>query len=355
MKIAVLTSGGVDSAVALQLLQQAGHDVTAFYLKIWLEDELAYLGDCPWQEDLSYVQAVCAQINVPLEVISLQKEYQNHVVAYVIEQVKMGNTPNPDILCNSRIKFGMFVDAIDDSYEKVATGHYAQVIMDNGVAELHISPDAIKDQTYFLSGLSQAQLQRALFPIGGYTKAEVRQLAESFDLPNKQRKDSQGICFLGTIKFRDFIQHHVGQKLGNLVEFETGEVVGQHQGFWFYTVGQRQGLGLAGGPWYVVSKDISANKVFISRNYYSQEKIRDRFTVGACHWFSGSLPQGRELTVKLRHGATQYACQIIPKADSTQAHVIIAGHDQGIAAGQFAVFYDKTRCVGSAVIQQEGM
>ena len=353
MKIAVLTSGGVDSAVALQLLKHAGHQVTAFYLKIWLEDELAYLGDCPWQEDLSYVQAVCAQLNVPLEIISLQKEYHAQVVSYVVQQVKLGNTPNPDILCNSRIKFGLFLDAIDNSFEKVATGHYAQVVVRNGLAELHISPDAIKDQTYFLSGLTQQQLQRALFPIGQYTKAQVRALAESFDLPNKQRKDSQGICFLGTIKFREFIQHHVGQMAGKLVEFETGAVVGKHQGFWFYTVGQRQGLGLAGGPWYVVRKDVASNTVYISRNYYSDDKNRDRFTATQCHWLSGVWPEKSFLRVKLRHGAAQYACTVLPNHDRTQVQVIIDGQDQGIASGQYAVFYDDGLCLGSAVIQQD--
>src|SRR5947207_13573493 len=147
MKVAVLVSGGVDSSVALQLLKNQGHDVTAFYLKIWLEDELSYLGDCPWQEDLSYVTQVCDQLNVPLEVVSLQKEYKDEVVAYTVAHVKAGLTPNPDILCNQRIKFGLFLDKIGDDFEKVASGHYAQVRENNGVIELLQSPDPIKDQT----------------------------------------------------------------------------------------------------------------------------------------------------------------------------------------------------------------
>ena len=251
MKIAVLISGGVDSSVALRLLKEQGHELTAFYLKIWLEDELSYLGDCPWEEDLSYVRAVCEQAGVPLQVVSLQKEYWDHVVSYTMQEIKAGRTPNPDILCNQRIKFGMFFNHIDASFDKVATGHYAQVKEQNGIFSLHRAPDPIKDQTYFLSYLSQAQLARALFPIGHLQKEQVRQLAQQFDLPNKERKDSQGICFLGKLKFNDFIKFHVGEKPGDMIEYETGKKLGTHKGFWFHTIGQRQGSGLpaARGMW----------------------------------------------------------------------------------------------------------
>ena len=173
MKVAVLVSGGVDSSVALQLLKNQGHDVTAFYLKIWLEDELSYLGDCPWENDLAFVKQVCEQLKVPLEVVSLQKEYKDEVVAYTIAEVKAGRTPNPDILCNQRIKFGLFLDKIDPSFEKIASGHYAQIREKDGVVELVQSPDPIKDQTYFLSHLSQKQLKRVMFPIGHLQKNEV--------------------------------------------------------------------------------------------------------------------------------------------------------------------------------------
>ena len=244
MKVAVLVSGGVDSSVALQLLKSQGYDVTAFYLKIWLEDELSYLGDCPWENDLSFVKQVCEQLDVPLEVVSLQKEYKDEVVAYTIAEVKAGRTPNPDILCNQRIKFGLFLDKIDPSFEKIASGHYAQVCVKDGIVELLQSPDPIKDQTYFLSHLSQQQLKRVMFPIGHMQKSELRALAHEFNLPNKDRKDSQGICFLGKFKFSDFIRHHLGMQTGKMIESETGTVMGNHDGFWFYTIGQRQGLGL---------------------------------------------------------------------------------------------------------------
>lgn len=351
MKVAVLVSGGVDSSVALQLLKNQGHDVTAFYLKIWLEDELSYLGDCPWEEDLGYVKQVCEQLNVPLEVVSLQKEYKDEVVAYTIAQVKAGRTPNPDILCNQRIKFGLFLDKIDPSFEKVASGHYAQVREKDGIVELFQSPDPIKDQTYFLSHLSQKQLQRVMFPIGHLQKSELRELAHYYNLPNKDRKDSQGICFLGKFKFSDFIKHHLGVQSGFMIEQETGAVMGNHNGFWFYTIGQRQGLGLGGGPWYVVAKDIENNRVYISRNYYAEDKQRDSFLINQFHWLSGVSQQPTQCLVKIRHGAYKYAC-VISYDEQGKAIVYLKERDQGIAEGQYAVFYDGDVCLGSGVIAQ---
>lgn len=348
-KIAVLVSGGVDSSVALALLKKQGHDVTAFYLKIWLEDDLAFLGECPWQDDLSYVQQVCDQLAVPLQIMNLQREYHERVVAYTLAQVKAGKTPNPDILCNQFIKFGLFLDQIDDSFEKVATGHYAQVFQTPTGYILECSPDPVKDQTYFLSRLNQTQLARCLFPIGHLYKTAVRALAQEFNLPNKDRKDSQGICFLGKFKFRDFIKHHLGTKSGDLVEYETGSIVGRHEGFWFYTIGQRQGIGLAGGPWYVIAKDPDKNIVFISRRYYESQKDRTQVLVRECRWLSGVQPTDEILQIKLRHGAHKHHAQVIFFEDNN-AQALLRENDQGIAAGQFAVFYQKNQCLGSGII-----
>jgi tRNA-5-taurinomethyluridine 2-sulfurtransferase len=351
MKIAVLVSGGVDSSVALRLLKDQGHSITAFYLKIWLEDELSFLGNCPWQEDLSYVQEVCKQADIPLEVISLQKEYWDNVVSYTIAQVKAGFTPNPDILCNQQIKFGSFYAKIDAHFDAVATGHYAQLFDKNGIKELHSAPDPIKDQTYFLSYLTQNQLQRALFPIGHLQKSQVRELAQKFDLPNKERKDSQGICFLGKLKFDQFLNYHLGELLGSLVEVETGKTVGAHKGFWYYTSGQRQGIGLAGGPWYVTAKDPKNNIVYISREYYSPEKSRNTFEVGNFNWISGTKPDHKELLVKLRHGQQIHECTINFKDNDHAAVIALKDNDQGIAPGQFAVFYKGSHCLGAGVIK----
>ena len=351
MKIAVLVSGGVDSSVALRLLHDQGHDITAFYLKIWLEDELAYLGDCPWEEDLEYVRAVCAQIDVPLEVMPLQRAYWDRVVSYTIAEIKAGRTPNPDIMCNLQVKFGAFYDAIGDRFEKIATGHYARVEERDGLFHLMCAPDAVKDQTYFLSQLTQQQLSKALFPIGHLAKPEVRALAQRFDLPNKDRKDSQGICFLGKLKFREFVEHHVGTNKGPLVEFETNKVVGQHDGFWFYTIGQRQGIGLSGGPWYVVAKDPVKNIIFISTKYHEEDKPRDQFNVAAVNWITGKEPNKSGLEVKMRHGPKKYTCRLGKGTHGSDVWTVhLNEHDQGIAPGQFAVFYDGDECLGGGVI-----
>ncbi len=347
---AVLVSGGVDSSVALRLVQEQGYTPTAFYLKIWLEDELSHLGSCPWQEDLAYVEAVCAQAKVPLQVISLQKEYWDRVVAHTVSEIKAGRTPNPDILCNQRVKFGAFYEYLDPRFQYVATGHYARVIRDSNHSELHTTDDPIKDQTYFLSHLSQAQLSRVLFPLGDLTKASVRELAAQYDLPNKDRKDSQGICFLGKLKFPEFVKHHMGEQEGAFIEFETGKQVGTHKGFWFYTIGQRQGMGLSGGPWYVVAKRTEDNIVYISRDYYTDEKMRDTFVLSGCNWIAGA-PEKATLRVKLRHGPHFNSASLEKYGDDSYL-VKLAERDQGLAEGQYAVFYEGTKCLGGGVIKR---
>lgn len=347
MKIAVLLSGGVDSSVALRLLKEEGHDLTAFYLKIWLQDEFSFLGDCPWQEDLKFAQNVCEQSGVELKILSLQEEYWASVVTYTIEEIKEGRTPNPDVYCNSLIKFGQFYEKIDSSYEKVASGHYAGVVSEEGIYKLKRSPDPVKDQTYFLAYLTQPQIARAFFPLGHYMKTEVRGLAEKYKLPTMNRRDSQGICFLGQIKFNEFIRHHLGELPGDIINIDTGIKIGVHNGYYYYTIGQRSGLGLSGGPWYVVRKDINENLIYISRENKSTRE-RNSFTAGKFNWIADK-PSGRELSVKIRHGAKFYKCSL-DMTDEDCGNVILNESDQGIAPGQFAVFYEKEFCLGGAVI-----
>lgn len=363
-KIAVLVSGGVDSSVSLALLKEAGHDVTAYYMKIWLEDELQFLGDCPWEEDLEYVRAVCAQLAVELHVVPFQKEYWERVVSYTIDEVKHGRTPNPDMLCNAQVKFGAFFEFLAKNsnperleeverssigkYDFIATGHYAQVEERDGITWLKMSPDPIKDQTYFLSQLSQDQISKALFPIGSYPKDEVRKLAEKFKLPNADRKDSQGICFLGKIPFDEFVKAHLGVRPGNIVEEGSGEILGEHEGFWYYTVGQRKGIRLSGGPWYVTRKTPETNEVFVAHGEVYQEEARDNFSVAQLNWIS-TKPEKTDLQVKIRHGEKLYQAHLTWRSD-LQVEVKIDGKDQGIATGQFAVFYDGEYCLGGGVI-----
>ncbi len=348
MKVAVLLSGGVDSSVVLAQLKSDEHDVTAFYLKVWLEDEVAYLGNCPWEEDLNYVRSICNKFNVPLEVVSLQQEYYESVVEYVLTELKAGRTPSSDLFCNRDIKFGVFLGRFGKDFDKVASGHYASIR--NGGEKVHLirGVDPIKDQTYFLARLSQEQLRRSLFLLGPYHKTEVRTLAETYNLPNKDRKDSQGICFLGKIKYHEFIRYNLGEKSGKIVERETGKTLGEHEGYWFYTIGQRQGLGLPGGPWYVVEKNVEQNILYVTHAQQLEHNRKTAFKVGQLHWIA-DVPVKRELTTKIRHSEHLYPCKIEWDADAT-LRVVLNGSDPGIAAGQFSVFYDGEECLGSGVI-----
>lgn len=374
MKLAFLYSGGVDSSLALALLKEQGHDLRVFYLKVWLEDEWTnFTGDpqksaqrsfrgCPWQEDLDYIEKTCELLALPYYVLPFQQEYKNHIISYLLAEVKEGRTPNPDLLCNERIKFGAFREELkkkEVSYDKIATGHYAELGQaaqkqegqESLLYELRKSRDPVKDQTYFLAALSQTQLSRLLFPLGSYTKAEVRSQAFKRGLPAAQRKDSQGLCFLGKVSFSDFLESHIGKKSGEIREYESNTLLGEHPGFWFYTIGQRQGLSLSGGPWYVIAKETETNRIYVSRNYYSQEKKRDSFYVKDIHWISEQAPQKNELRVKLRHGVKEYPCSIRSLSPDLLS-IRITGNDQGIAPGQFAVFYDKEVCLGCGAIIQ---
>lgn len=357
VKIAVLASGGVDSSVVLKLLQEQGHQITAFYLKIWLEDELSFLGDCPWEEDLAYLRKICTENNIPLQIINLQKKYHQEVVTYALREIRAGRTPNSDLLCNSQIKFGKFYQAIGDEFDLVASGHYADKFIENPGTNtakhfLKIAKDTFKDQTYFLANLSETQLRRAIFPLGPYLKSEVRSLARQFNLPNQARKDSQGICFLGNIKYHDFVKYHLGENPGDLVDQDTGKKMGTHKGYWFYTIGQRKGIELSGGPWYVVKKDVTKNIIYISNHYHQSADSRDHFEITDLHWITEkpTASQLANLQVKVRHGEKSYPA-ILTSITPTSAQVQIQGSDQGFAAGQFAVFYSGQLCLGCATIQ----
>ncbi len=352
MKIAVLLSGGVDSSVALRLLQEQGHDVTAFYLKIWLQDEFSFLGDCPWEEDLEFARGVCSQAGVNLEVLPLQDEYWAKVVSYTISEIKAGRTPNPDMFCNRLIKFGDFYHKIDTRYEKVASGHYALIEETGGKYLLKVSPDPIKDQTYFLAYVTPKQLSRALFPIGHYNKTEIRELARKYDLPNQNRKDSQGICFLGKIKFRDFVKYHLGEIKGDIVDIDENKKVGEHPGYYYYTIGQRQGIGLNAGPWYVARKDHVNNIVYISRDAKLLDEKRNSFFVKNINWIAGEAPLENALKVKIRHGA-RYFNGNLQMNNALDGFVTLDKYDRGIAQGQFAVFYKDGYCLGGGSIEDE--
>jgi tRNA-specific 2-thiouridylase len=383
--VALLLSGGVDSSVALALLKQSQqYDITAFYLRIWLADELSHLNECPWQEDYRVCEQVCNHLNVPLETVSLQEEYQNTVLNYTLTQAQNGRTPNPDVLCNSRIKFGCFYDyAIRTrNFDYVASGHYAQVQHSkDGNVKLLRSPDPIKDQSYFLCTLSQAQLRHVLFPVGQYPKSEIRKLAdETFRLPNRHRRDSQGLCFLGKFKFDEFLSGQLKDRPGDIVDAATGSLLGRHRGIWYHTVGQRKGLGkylhphaTALGPWYVVAKEPSRNIVYCSNAYDDDQlfaQARRQFTVENLHWIAGQAPERRmeerknpsdpensiiytHFTMKIRHGPKLVTGMLMLEDEtSSVGDVILDAKDSGLAPGQYVAFYDGIECVGAGVISE---
>jgi tRNA-specific 2-thiouridylase len=351
-RIAVLVSGGVDSSTALWRLKQQGYrNLHAYYLKIWLEDELSFLGECPWEEDLRFAREVCETAEVPLEVVPLQLEYYERVVQYAIAELRRGRTPSPDIFCNQRIKFGAFFDTVQESADRVATGHYARVLGEGDAVRLFQAPDPVKDQTYFLSHLSREQLAHAVFPIGEMHKDEVRRAASELDLPNKDRKDSQGICFLGNIKYPEFVKYYLGEQQGTIVEYETGRKLGEHKGFWFFTIGQRQGLGLGNGPWYVVAKEPESNTIFVSHRSNAADRMRADFFVEELHWISAPAQSVSDaLSVKIRHGPEKTSCSVTPEEHGLR--VTMSEADRGIAPGQFAVFYRGEECLGSGRIAE---
>lgn len=383
-RVALLLSGGVDSSVALRLLLQQNYDVTAFYLKIWLEDELAHLGQCPWEDDYNVCRAVCEQAQVPLETLNLQDEYKDRVISYTIHEAQRGRTPNPDILCNSRIKFGCFYNAIAArEFDYVASGHYARLESDavetvenadydseiplNLKRRLFRAPDPVKDQSYFLCALTQDQLKHVIFPIGHLEKAQVRALADEFELPNRHRADSQGLCFLGKLKFEEFLAAYLGERPGDIVDAATGDILGKHRGLWYHTVGQRKGIGkvldpvaTSRGPWYVVAKDPDRNLVFCSNQYDEDifSAARSEVHVEEIKWIAGSPPPGIEgnesggaLEMKIRHGPKLVAGSLT-LADRESGIVKLDQKDGGLAPGQFIVFYSGEECLGGGVISE---
>lgn len=351
--VAALISGGVDSSVAAALAVRdvGAGSVRGYYLKIWLEEDAAFLGECPWEEDLRYAEAVAQTLGIPLEVVPLQQTYYERIVMYVTGALRAGRTPSPDVLCNRRIKFGAFFDAIGTG-STVATGHYAQVGQTPDGPILTAAADERKDQTYFLSHIRPEQLRRLTFPIGGIEKGEVRRLAATIELPTADRPDSQGICFLGKIRYRDFVRHYLGERPGKIVARPDGAILGDHQGHWFYTIGQRSGLGLSGGPWYVVDKSADENTVFVAHDCDRDDDRlwdRRRIRVHELHWITPYPDLCRVDAVKLRHTPLRSAAQVVPW-EPNAAEVILDQPDHEAAPGQFAVFYEGRECLGGATI-----
>lgn len=352
MKIAALISGGVDSAVAVHRLLEQGHDPHLFYIRIGLDNDE---GDCSAEEDIEMCTYIARRYNLPFDVVSLHQEYWDNVMEYALRTVREGLTPNPDIMCNRMIKFGYFEQRWGHEFDMTATGHYATTTRVGDKVYLSTAVDPVKDQTDFLARISYEQLCHVMFPIGDLPKQRVREIALATHMPNALRKDSQGICFLGKINYNDFIRRHLGERPGPIVEIETGRKLGEHRGYWFHTIGQRKGLGLSGGPWYVVKKNIHDNVIYVSNGYDCEKQYGKTLHLAEMQFISGNpWPEGAsqaEITFKNRH------TPVFTRARLTRLEgdeYVIESDDkiQGIAPGQFAVIYDRDAllCFGSGII-----
>jgi tRNA-specific 2-thiouridylase len=353
MNIATLLSGGVDSSVVVHLLKEAGYEPSLFYIKIGQDDD--ELLHCTSEEDIEMASLIARKYGCKLEVVDLHKDYWDNVVAYTIEKVKLGLTPNPDVMCNKLIKFGVFEQKIGHEFDKTATGHYASTTIIDGKTYLSTAKDPLKDQTDFLAQINSFQVSKLLFPIGNLMKSDVRKIAHEVGLPSAKRHDSQGICFLGKVNYNDFIRRYLGECEGPIVEFETGRLIGWHKGYWFHTVGQRKGLGLSGGPWYVIKKDIEANIIYASKGFDVETQYGKEFTMRDFHFITDNpwINSNNEfdITFKIRHTPDFIKGSI---RQTTDGYFLQSSQKlQGIAPGQFGVVYDAESkiCIGSGEIK----
>ncbi|MFZ2560447.1 MAG: tRNA 2-thiouridine(34) synthase MnmA [Candidatus Nanoperiomorbaceae bacterium] len=340
-------SGGVDSSLSAALLKQQGYKVVGVYMKNWTEDLPGMI--CPWKDDLADAKRVAVQLNIPFRVFDFQTEYKKLVVDYMIDEYERGRTPNPDIMCNQDVKFGIFYRAARSAgADLIATGHYAR----NFNNHLARSKNENKDQTYFLYRMSAESLAHTLFPIGDYkTKAAVRADAAKFGLATAQRPDSQGICFVGEVGVRDFLSNYVETKPGNIVEQATGKVLGRHDGAIFYTFGQRHGLNVGGGlPYYVVGKSMEKNEIYVSKNLNSTEFFRDKITLVDVHWIREKPDPSHQLLARFRHRGALIKCQIMSDQD---VKIVIKTDDpqRAVAPGQSVVLYDGEICLGGGIVK----
>ena len=340
-------SGGVDSSLTAALLLEQGYKVVGVFMKNWTADVAGFT--CPWRADFTDAQSVAAKLGIPLEVYDFQTEYKQKVVDYMIEQYQVGYTPNPDIMCNQEIKFRLFLDtAISEGADLIATGHYARIKN----RQLLMGKDKSKDQSYFLYRVTRQALAKSLMPLGEMTKPEVRKQATAMGLPNADKPDSQGICFIGEVLIRDFLAEYIKPKPGP-IKTADGKEIGQHDGAAFYTIGQRHGLGVGGGrPYYVMGKDIKTNTVFVTDNPAADTLHRAEFLIDSPHWIDQKPKPKKTYQLRMRYRGNLIDGQLIAIGlyPIAKYRVELSEPERAVTPGQSAVVYEGEQVLGGGVI-----
>ncbi len=357
-KVLVALSGGVDSAVAALLLKQEGHNVAGAYMRTWMNEEGGkFFGECPWEDDVASAKAVAEKLEIPFKIVDLIKDYREHIVKYLVEGYRSGRTPNPDVLCNREMKFGEFARrAFEEDFEFVATGHYARR-RDNedGTSDILCGNDPNKDQSYFLALLQQKQLCRALFPVGHLTKPELRKIAKAAGLPNADRKDSQGICFIGKVRINDFLEQYIPQKPGKIVRTD-GRVLGEHKGLYHYTIGQRKGINIPSNTdqehYVVVAKRFDENELVVAFDHpeTADSLYTNESRVEELSWINRPILKECEILARVRYRDASTPIIFSPDGQGG-AHISYKETQRGIASGQIIAFYDGEVLLGGGVFK----
>lgn len=361
-KVMIGLSGGVDSSVSAYLLKKAGYQVEGLFMKNWDESFEENMPEhdkkkgCNATQDFIDAQAVCLKLGIPLHTVNFSSEYWDRVFNYFLEEYKAGRTPNPDVLCNKEIKFKAFLDhALELGADYIATGHFVRSREENGAWQLLKGLDTNKDQSYFLYLLNQHQLSHALFPVGELEKPSIRKIAEELGFKNAAKKDSTGICFIGERKFKTFLQQYLPAQPGD-IETEDGTIIGKHDGLMYYTIGQRQGLGIGGlkahdeEPWYVAQKDLKRNVLIVVQGHDHPLLLSKTLTATQLHWISGAAPTiPFTCTAKTRYRQPDQTCAI-HSIKNDIATVEFKELQRAITPGQSVVFYDDEICLGGGII-----
>jgi|SRR5579872_1526606 len=346
-KVLIALSGGIDSAVSAVLLLKKGYDVEAAFMKNWSSTDGLLLSECPWLEDRREALRVAAFLGIPLHTFDFEKEYRDKVMRYFFEEYAAGRTPNPDVMCNKEIKFKLLYDrAMQMGFNFLATGHYAQI--KNG--KLLRAKDQFKDQTYFIYNIKPQQLKHLIFPIGGYLKSEVRAMARKFKLPNAERKESMGLCFVGKIQLDRFLQQKIKPKPGKIIDLASGLIIGKHQGIFNYTLGQRTGLGIGGsGPYYVVQKQPATNVLVVSKEFKSPALMINNVLVENLNWLLKPKKFPAKAKARFRHQQELEDVQL-ELAAKNAINVKFKRLQRAVAPGQSLVLYQGKECIGGGVL-----